>query len=221
MNLFKDKLHLNNAIIFDFDGVILDSVHVKTEAFVSMYAQHGKVVQNKVLKYHLAHGGISRYKKLKYWHEQYLGIKLDDQELEVLSCEFSDRVLERVIASEYIKGAKEFLNRYSKDISFYVCTGTPQKEIDIIIKEKLLKKHFVAVYGSPKSKEEIIEIIIEKFEHPQESLLFVGDAMTDYNAAINTNIDFVGVQNENTSFPDNTKLIGSIMELIDFIDYEC
>jgi beta-phosphoglucomutase-like phosphatase (HAD superfamily) len=29
------------AIFFDFDGVILDSVHVKTEAFAAMFRKYG------------------------------------------------------------------------------------------------------------------------------------------------------------------------------------
>ena len=60
------------AIIFDFDGVILDSVDVKTKAFKQMYSIYGDDVMRKVVDYHLLNGGISRYKKFKYFHENFL-----------------------------------------------------------------------------------------------------------------------------------------------------
>ena len=62
-----------SALIFDFDGVILDSVSIKTEAFAELYLQYGKIIQNKVVQYHLKHGGISRYNKIKYFHSEFLG----------------------------------------------------------------------------------------------------------------------------------------------------
>ena len=60
------------AIIFDFDGVILDSVDVKTKAFKQMYSIYGDDVMRKVVDYHLLNGGISRYEKFKYFHENFL-----------------------------------------------------------------------------------------------------------------------------------------------------
>ena len=51
------------AIIFDFDGVIAESVNVKTEAFASLYEPYGKDVVNKVEQHHLANGGVSRFEK--------------------------------------------------------------------------------------------------------------------------------------------------------------
>ena len=47
------------AILFDFDGVIADSVHVKTEAFAKIYEPYGKEVVNRVVTHHIANGGVS------------------------------------------------------------------------------------------------------------------------------------------------------------------
>ena len=38
------------AIIFDFDGVILDSVNVKTKAFELLYEEYGPEIQKKVVE---------------------------------------------------------------------------------------------------------------------------------------------------------------------------
>ena len=49
------------TIIFDFDGVILESMDVKTEAFKKLYQPFGSSISNKVVENHLANWGISRY----------------------------------------------------------------------------------------------------------------------------------------------------------------
>ena len=37
------------AVVFDFDGVILESAEVKTDAFVELYAGHGSAVDQAVI----------------------------------------------------------------------------------------------------------------------------------------------------------------------------
>ena len=65
-------------IFFDFDGVILDSVECKTRAFQKMYSKFGNDISEKVKKYHLDNGGISRYEKFKFWHKEFLNINLNN-----------------------------------------------------------------------------------------------------------------------------------------------
>ena len=52
------------AIIFDFDGVICESVNVKTIAFKKLFADYPEH-QDRIVEYHLVNGGISRYEKLR------------------------------------------------------------------------------------------------------------------------------------------------------------
>ena len=60
------------GIIFDFDGVIAESVQVKTDAFMELYVLYGQDVVQKVTKHHEANGGMSRYEKIKYYHKTLL-----------------------------------------------------------------------------------------------------------------------------------------------------
>ena len=66
-------------IFFDFDGVILDSVDCKTQAFEAMYAQHGQEIADQVKKHHLENGGVSRFEKFKHWHKKHLGIEITNE----------------------------------------------------------------------------------------------------------------------------------------------
>ena len=59
-------------IFFDFDGVLVDSVQVKTKTFETLFAKYGKEVQEKVIKHHLENGGMSRYKKFQHYYNSFL-----------------------------------------------------------------------------------------------------------------------------------------------------
>ena len=41
------------SIVFDFDGVLVDSVNIKTEAFARLFDHEGPEVLEKVVAYHL------------------------------------------------------------------------------------------------------------------------------------------------------------------------
>ncbi len=53
------------VVFFDFDGVILDSVDVKTKAFAKMFRHYGPEVEQVVVDYHLANGGVSQVQKIR------------------------------------------------------------------------------------------------------------------------------------------------------------
>ena len=58
--------------IFDFDGVLCECMDVKTEAFAQLFEPFGDEVVEKVINHHVKYGGISRYKKIKYYYNEYL-----------------------------------------------------------------------------------------------------------------------------------------------------
>jgi len=202
---------MNNGIIFDFDGVICDSVNVKTEAFKLMYSQYGKEVVEKVEEYHNEHGGISRYEKFRHFHKEFLGIELNDDDIFRMAEVFSSIVLQKVIDSNYIPGVIKFIKSRYKNTDLFICTGTPETEILEILERKKIKKYFKGIYGSPKSKVEIINLIINNFKITSRQLEFYGDAMTDYKAANITKVKFIGVLNKTTSFPLETTVIKNFL----------
>jgi phosphoglycolate phosphatase-like HAD superfamily hydrolase len=203
------------CIIYDFDGVICDSVNLKTEAFVSMYKPYGQEIVEKIKSYHLMHGGISRYEKFRYYSEVILNKKISDEELLRLGEIFSQIVLKKIVNAPINPGVIEFLERNLSNSKQFICSGTPQEEMKYIIKEKKLCKYFENIFGSPTSKTNIISNILFEYNLKSSEILFFGDAMTDYLAANETCIDFVGIENVDTSFPPGTTTIKSFNELIE------
>jgi len=194
------------AIFFDFDGVILDSVNVKTRAFAKMYSSYGTEVERQVVEYHLAHGGVSRFEKFKYY-EALFNKPATEKKLKKLNNDFSALVLNEVLKSPFIEGAietLEFVRR--KKIFSFVVSGTPDEEIKVIVDQRGLSKYFNEVHGSPTHKDILIRDIAKRYGLRLTECLLIGDSVTDYNAAKATGTRFLGiVQNKKQSpFPAGT-----------------
>jgi phosphoglycolate phosphatase-like HAD superfamily hydrolase len=179
------------AILFDFDGVILDSLDVKTQAFYDMYLPYGKEVAEKAARHHIEHGGISRFEKFKIYHSQFLGIELTKEEIDQLANQFSDIVFHKVIASNEVKGIREFLDHARHKYKMWVITGTPTVEIVEICKATQFTQYFQHLYGSPEKKDYWTKKILTEENLTPEEVLFIGDATTDYDAAMANNVPFI------------------------------
>ena len=97
--------------IFRLDGVILDSVDVKTQAFAKIFRKYGPEVESAVVEYHLANGGISRFKKFEYYYKHLLQKPINDEMLDALGREFNQLALGGVIMAPFIDGAMETLEQ--------------------------------------------------------------------------------------------------------------
>lgn len=171
------------AIFYDFDGVIKESTEVKTLAFYNLYLPFGKEIADKVVEHHLKHGGVSRFEKFKYYHKTYLNKELSQEEIDVWASQFSELVLKSVINSPYVEGAVDSIKTLDKTVQQFIITGTPQREINYILEKLELSKYFVKVGGSPKNKIDWSRDLLKEFSLNSKDVLFIGDALTDYEAA--------------------------------------
>ena len=180
------------AIIFDFDGVLVESVDVKTRAFARIFEDEGVDVVQKVIKFHLKNGGMSRVHKFKYYYEDILKRSLSEKKLEELTDTFSGLVIDEVINSPYVKGAREFLEKYHRAIDFYVASGTPEEELREIVRRRGMVEFFKDVFGFPRQKDEIARKIIEQNGYDLNEVVFIGDSITDLMGANGSGIRFIG-----------------------------
>ena len=184
------------VIIFDFDGVIADSVQTKTDAFVTLYKTHGKKIVDRIVEHHESNGGMSRIEKFKIYHKDLLNIELNDQNLQELSNQFSDLVVDRVIKAPYVSGSVEFIKKNYGKYKQFISTGTPTEEIKQILIKRQLNHYFTEIFGSPQKKPYHIKQILFKYKLKSNELIFFGDSNTDLEAAQNANIKFILVKNK-------------------------
>ena len=183
------------GIIFDFDGVIADSVQVKTDAFASLYEQYGDNIVTKVIEHHEANGGMSRFKKIKLYHESFLNKAITNEEIEDLANQFSKLVVRKVIDVPYVPGVFKYIQKCYEKYNLFISTGTPTNEMYQILGGREISKYFVEVYGSPEEKSTHISKIMSKYNYYPDELIFYGDANADIDAAEQAKIPFVLIKN--------------------------
>jgi phosphoglycolate phosphatase-like HAD superfamily hydrolase len=208
-----------DAIVFDFDGVLVDSVDVKTRAFAALYEPYGAEVVGKVVAWHLEHGGVSRHEKFRHFHRVFLDRPLPEEEAFGLAERFSALVEDAVVAADWIAGAREFVEDFHRHLPLYVASGTPEEELWRIVDRRGMSGYFAGVAGSPRKKGEILRDFIHRAGMQPGRVLMVGDAMTDYLGASETGTAFLGVAQDNDNpFPPGVPIRPDLAELAAFLD---
>lgn len=182
-----------HAFFFDFDGVLADSVEVKTEAFAQMFESYGKDIMRKVVDFHRQNGGMTRVEKFRHYYKNFLNQPINEDLIIRLSNQFSELVVEKVIQCDEIPGAKFFLEKWYKKVPCYVVSAAPDEELLKIIKNRDMLHFFRGIYGSSKLKHEHLFVILKKYGYLPEKCIFWGDAISDYNASLHCNIPFRGI----------------------------
>lgn len=178
------------AIFFDFDGVILESVDIKGWAFGELFEGYPEYV-DEIVAFHHANSGLSRFDKFRHIYKNILQKPLSGEEFERLCGDFSKLVYHRVLLCDFVPGAMEFLEKYYDKIPLFVISGTPQEEILKIINVKDLDKYFNAVFGSPTPKGVWVKRMIEEQNLDAKKVIYVGDAISDLNAAKENGLFFI------------------------------
>ncbi len=207
-------------IIFDFDGVICESVNIKTDAFYEMYLPYGKEIAKKVKEHHIANGGMPRYDKFKYYENEFLEKPLSDERMQKLSDEFSGLVKSKVIDAPFVEGALEFLKNDSHSYKCFIVSATPMKEMQEIAKAKKIDQYFEEIFGSPTNKREWGKYILDTYKIKSSETLFIGDAMSDYTAAKTHHLHFLlRAHNGNKDiFPETTKYVHDLTQLNSIVE---
>jgi HAD superfamily hydrolase (TIGR01549 family) len=180
-----------SALILDFDGVILESVAVKGEAFRDLFA-FAPGHTDEIVAFHHDHGGMSRFEKFRYIYKNILKEELTDSQFQLLSDRFSSLVLKKILTVPFVNGAESFLHRFHPEIPLYIVSATPQEELAYIVAQRGLTHYFRRVLGSPESKEKNIALILKEDGLDPGSVVFVGDALNDWQAARSAGIRFIG-----------------------------
>ena len=182
-----------DAIVLDFDGTLIESNEIKAIAFGELYKSYGEGIVRAVVAYHKEQVGISRFAKFKYWQENLLKQPYTDELREQLSCRYSRLTMEAIVQAPFVEGAYEFLEKYNHSYPLFVASGTPESELREIVKRRNLGKFLLGIYGWPSTKKQILEHILMQNNWSPNRLLMVGDVLSDWEGAKQTNVCFVGI----------------------------
>jgi HAD superfamily hydrolase (TIGR01549 family) len=186
----KIDLSQYQTLIFDCDGVILNSNKIKTQAFYDVAKVYGHEPAQTLKDYHILNGGISRYEKFEYLFTDILHKPIDAQELEQLLLNFSKEVKKALLTCEVAVHIQE-LREKTKNSKWLIVSGGDQTELREVFFQRKLDGYFDGgIFGSPDDKDTILKNEKDKCNIIGKSL-FLGDSMYDYQAAKTAQIDFI------------------------------
>jgi len=177
-------------IFWDFDGVIKDSVEVKSRAFVQLFRPYGDEVAERVRAHHEANGGMSRFDKLPLYL-RWAGVEPTEDRVSAYCEQFSQLALQGVIDAPCVPGVEDYLRSNPHHQMFIIVSATPQEELEQILQVLDLRKCFFAVFGAPTSKKEAISMALESYNINPQHCLMIGDAKADWDAAQANQVPFL------------------------------
>jgi|SaaInlStandDraft_2_1057019.scaffolds.fasta_scaffold33595_2 phosphoglycolate phosphatase-like HAD superfamily hydrolase len=193
------------TVIFDCDGVLLNSNQIKAQAFFDVAKVYGISPAEKLRDYHINNAGVSRIQKFEYLFEEILKKSIDKKELRSLLDQFSVNVKRELLTCE-LDQSLESLRRVTSNIPWAIVSGGDQSELREVFAQRGIDSFFDrGIFGNPASKHEIIKK--ENLSTKKDcDLLFFGDSKYDFEVSREFQMDFIFVS-QWTNLPNWQKYI--------------
>lgn len=118
------------AVLWDFDGVILDSMSLRARAFELTLKEYPKESVILLLKYHEKNGGLSRYHKFTFFFQEILKKPVDLDVIDNLLNHFSQLCVEMLTdKSLLIRETVDFISQKYQALEMYIVSGSDQAEL--------------------------------------------------------------------------------------------
>jgi phosphoglycolate phosphatase-like HAD superfamily hydrolase len=184
-------------IIFDFDGVILDSIPIKTEAFIEIFKEYNKGLVDKLIEYHIENGGISRYEKIRYFFNELVKLPVDENIITHLADQYSNLTKKKLSDKKYlINDTISFVHNNYQKYNMHIASGADESDLHYICNSLNISKYFISINGSPTEKKVIVENILNTYNYEKDETVLIGDSKNDLEAAKRNNIEFYGYNNQ-------------------------
>ena len=182
-----------DSIIFDFDGVILESNHVRTEGFKLLLEgrKYDADTVARFIRFHEKNAGLSRYYKLRHLFYEILKQEIDESVVSSLCKEYSSLVKQKVANCEWVKGTEEFLKNNYLKYNLFIVSGSDQDELRDICRARSISKFFKEILGSPIDKKSNTNHLISKYLLNPCLTIFIGDSINDFEAAQSVSMKFI------------------------------
>ena len=178
------------ALFFDVDGVLLDTVPAKGEAFVAAFREFPEKA-DLIRKFHRTHGGVPRAEKIALIRQEICGLPPDRQDEIERVRSFSEVVKDYVFASPAIPGATHALESLTQDYALHAVSATPASELEETLRHRGWIELFRSIHGGATPKAETLRSLISTYEYAAQACFMVGDSSEDRQAALANNVPFI------------------------------
>lgn len=179
------------ALILDFDGVVIESNEVKTDAFRRLFARYPDHSE-AMMAFHFANISLGRMDKIDELLRR-LGAQGATELRSELAATYSQHVRTQINTVPLVHGAIGFLETASAELPLYLASVTPEAELADTLAARNLGHWFKGVYGCPPwNKPAAIRDVLAREGVAPEDCLLIGDSAGDQRAARVTGVTFIG-----------------------------
>lgn len=184
------------VILWDFDGVIMDSMPIRSKGFEVVLGKYPRLQVEELLAFHHTNGGLSRYLKFRYFFEEIRKEPITESEVQLFADDFSKVMLSLLIDEKLlIEDSVSFIKSNWENYEMHIVSGSDGKELRFICESLGLSKYFKSINGSPTHKNELVRQLLEKYGYSNKQIVLIGDSKNDFEAAEVNNIAFYGYNN--------------------------
>jgi len=182
-----------NTILFDCDGVILNSNQLKTQAYYNVtFPSYGHELARSLTTYLAKNTGKPRDHFFDYFLRNIVPPDISGPGLKELVSAVTKEVYKGLMECEISPCLFE-LREKIPETKWFVVSGGVEKELrDVFQNRSLFDLFDGGIYGGPMTKDEILSSLIKK-NHIKFPALFVGDSKYDYEVASKAKLDFLFV----------------------------
>lgn len=192
MKVLKDK----RVLFWDFDGVIMDSMPVRNKGFQLVLTEFPEIEVAKLMEFHLANGGLSRYVKFRYFFEEIRGVSVTEDEINEWATRFSSVMKNELLDKNLlIKNSLAFIKKHHENYKMHIVSGSDQAELRYLCEELGIKSYFNSIHGSPTPKKQLVHDILLEHSYSVSESVLIGDSVNDFEAAETNDVDFLGYNN--------------------------
>jgi phosphoglycolate phosphatase-like HAD superfamily hydrolase len=183
-------------ILWDFDGVILDSMKIRDWGFEEIFKNFNKQEVALLLKFHRKNGGLSRYVKIRYFFEIILNQEITEPKVLMYADDFSILMKKELInPKNLINDSLSFIKDNRGKYNFHIVSGSDQEELRFLCKELNIDEFFISIHGSPTPKNKLVNDLLITNKYIKEETILIGDSINDYEAASVNSLRFYGYNN--------------------------
>ena len=184
-------------ILWDFDGVIIDSMTIREYGFREIFKNFDKQSVDKLIQYHNNNGGLSRFHKIEYFFSNILKQNITQNEILQYADKFTTIMRQELINPKHliIETVKFIKNNY-KNYNFHIVSGSENNELNYLCRKLNLSQYFISIHGSPTLKNNLVSDLITNCKYNLNETILIGDSINDYEAAIANKIEFYGYNNK-------------------------
>jgi phosphoglycolate phosphatase-like HAD superfamily hydrolase len=186
------SVHPIDLVVFDCDGVLLDTMAAKIEAFGSWVPEAHAELREAFMAIVMAGFGRSRTYHIERFYRELLHQEPDPGFLDAEVARFTDICEPLCAGADWRVGSLEFVQAcHDAEIPRYVLSGMPQQQLDELLASAEATDLFDVIIGSPPGKPESMERILTETDTPAHRAVFIGDANADHVAALHVGAHFV------------------------------